>query len=78
MSDIEIYELACRLGDTETVFKLFEKNNTQELDFYMFLEDLSWSYVGERPFGFFNDIGYHLSEIFGQELSFVLKCLKGD
>ena len=76
MSDVEIYKMAGWLGDTKTIFKLFEDNNTPELDFYMFLEDLSWHYVENQPMSPLNDINYHLLCILGQELSFVLRCMR--
>lgn len=76
MSDVEIYKMASWLGDTETIFKLFEDNYTPELDFYIFLEDLSWYYADKQPMSPLNDINYHLLNILGQELSFVMKCLK--
>jgi len=75
MSDIEIYKLAGWLGDTETIFNLFEKDITPELDFHMFLEDLSWSYFSNEFLGFQNDLHDHLTDILGQELSFVSRCL---
>lgn len=70
MSDVEIYELASWLGDTETMFSIFEKENTPELDRRLFDDDLVAYYCDN--YHFFYDIGDHLFDIFGQELKFVM------
>lgn len=70
MSDVEIYELAGWLGDTETMFSIFEKENTPELDRKLFDDDLVAYYCDN--YHFFYDIGDHLFDIFGQELKFVM------
>ena len=73
MSDVEIYELACWLGDTKTLFEMFEKDKTPELDRKLFDDDLVAHYCDN--YHFFYDIGDHVFEIIGHELSFVRNVL---
>lgn len=72
MNDIEIYNLAGWLGDVKTLFNLLEKDLTPELDHYLFLEDLSWHYAGDNFVDYY-DIGFHVEEILGTEVSFFLE-----
>ena len=70
MTDVEIYKLAGWLGDTKTMFDLFERKLTPDLDYHLFMEDLCSSYFGGMPY--FNDIGYHVEEILGCSLSWLI------